>query len=272
MQKHNSYLSMIFVCFLSSIPLQCQDTTPSVATPSSQDLFALMQQQSQTLATILERVSNSSVPQPPSTNNITISPIISPQLTATSSMQVMISHYMQQIQDASSFVWQTTPALYEQSRNLIFDYRKELVAGTAISVYTSLVAYFQYQYYTVFASHAWIHWCNHLTLPELVSASTSSLSEKLLQDIHMRYFNKQNVQDVIIPYATFIQEIDLQINAAQTYMHWYSVLNTCYIASFFGLRQSTYERVKEARTRLSFIKNIFMSWISEQTLVSNKKN
>ena len=100
----------------------------------------------------------------------------------------------------------------------------------------------------------------------MVSANLDSLLEKLIQDVHAHYFNKENVHDIILPHTTFIHEIEHQINAAHNYMYCYQMLKSCYIAPLFGLREATYNQMKEAHTRLLFIKNIFMTWVSQQAL------
>lgn len=166
------------------------------------------------------------------------------------------------VKDMYDYAKESLPHAY----NSIIANKTRFVAGTLVASYVSLFVYLQYQYYSVYAPKAWVHWSDHLALSELVSANLDSLLKKLIQDVHAHYFNKENVHDIILPHTTFIHEIEHQINAAHNYMYCYQMLKSCYIAPLFGLREATYNQMKEAHTRLLFIKNIFMTWISQQAL------
>jgi hypothetical protein len=170
------------------------------------------------------------------------------------------------VKDFYNYAKGQIPQAYQAAQDSIIANKTKFIASTLIASYVSLFGYLQYQYYSVYTQNGWVHWSDHLALSELVSANLDSLLEKLIQDVHVHYFNKENVHDVILPHTTFIHEIDHQINAAHNYMYCYQMLKSCYIAPLFGLREATYNQMKEAHTRLLFIKNIFMTWISQQAL------
>lgn len=166
------------------------------------------------------------------------------------------------MKNAYDYAKEKLPQAYES----ISTHKTKLIASTILASYISLLAYINYQYYIVYAQQSWAYWADHLTLAELISANLDVLLEKLIQDIHIKYLNKENVHDIIQPHAKFIQEIDTQIDAAYYYIYAYQILNSCYIASLFGLRQTTYEKIKDTHTKLLFIKNMFISWVSKQNI------
>lgn len=151
-----------------------------------------------------------------------------------------------------------------QAYNSIIANKLKCTAGALLAAYIGLSAYLSYQYYTVYNQKGWAGWCNHLKLSELVCSDCNGLTEKLLKDIHEAYLNQHNVHDIIAPHTQFIHEIDAQINAAHTYIYYYEILNNVSLASAFGLRQEAYAAIKEAQTRLVFIKNLFMNWLNQQ--------
>ena len=148
----------------------------------------------------------------------------------------------------------------------LYQYTQEKLptAYNSIPTYISLAGYMQYQYYSVCTKQGWMHWCKHLELSELLSSNIDTLTEKLVQDVNIQYLNKENVHDLILPHTTFINAIDDQINAASNYIYYYEMLNSCRIAPLFGLRQTSYTYIKDAHTRLIFIKNLFITWLSQQ--------
>ena len=154
---------------------------------------------------------------------------------------------------------------YTSAQNSIAANKIKYTAGALLAAYICLNAYLSYQYYIVYTQYGWASWCNHLELSELVCSNNSDLTQKLLKDIHKAYLNKDNVHDVITPHTQFIHEINLQIDAASSYVYFYDALNSLYLGRIFGLRQTNYIAMKEAHTRLSFIKNLFITWLNQKT-------
>lgn len=257
MKIHNLYL----IALLHGLCLTAEIYSQQASLCDKELLYAFLQEQKERdellyklLAMVLQSLKNGSI-------TIDIENNLNNSNTTTTRTDAKSSSLQNICKDSQEKLLNA----YTSAQNSIAANKIKYTAGALLAAYICLNAYLSYQYYIVYTQYGWASWCNHLELSELVCSDSSDLTQKLLKDIHTAYLNKDNVHDIITPHTQFIHEIDLQIDAASSYIYFYDALNSLYLGRIFGLRQTTYIAMKEAHTRLSFIKNLFITWLNQKT-------
>lgn len=111
--------------------------------------------------------------------------------------------------------------------------------------------------------NCWSKWQSNNKLEQLYQIPQSVFSHNLLKDIQRTYTTVNNPTDFVTPLVTFMHETDNEIKYLKQYqriVNWISRLKVSYIFFYSG---KLYDDVPDRLNRLSFMKNTFLSWLTD---------
>lgn len=138
--------------------------------------------------------------------------------------------------------------------------------------YSSLCGYLLYTSWSIDSSETWANWKHHCTLEELLKLPQAPLAQELLAEVQKRYATVDDLYDFITPLVQFIKAVDTEIGRYKRFVSVHASIDRLHIGILFPrntkLQAQAYERIH----RLSYLKNILLSWLSEHKIAMNKPN
>ncbi len=116
----------------------------------------------------------------------------------------------------------------------------------------------------------WSDW--QLTIPftELCARSEQLLQQELIFDIQRRYINQQNPTDFISPFVTFLSRINSEEKYINRYITLLNGINSLRLAQLFLITEKKVKEIKLRKQRLTFVRELFLSWIAEYNINQGK--
>ena len=212
-----------------------------------------------------------------------ISSEIHPHITAELHPNIIISNTSElsvKISDISLQCMQTiketmTRENYHLLKNLItqtlWDYRYAIACGTLMGSYgiTSLLLLADYYHYLQ-GDTLWARWKPELTFEQLCTMSQKDLTQELLAAINERNYNKNNPTDFAHPLTMFIVNIDEEIKICKRYIATTQAIKRLRLMAIFPTNEHKIDEVNKLLQRALFIKHLFLSWLSDYNIASNK--
>ena len=110
---------------------------------------------------------------------------------------------------------------------------------------------------------AWCNWKNDIPLEDLFNLSRYELAEELLKKIQAKYLNPRNPTDHIAPLNIFLESYGNEIKIFQKHFRLLKWINRLRLTRFFPTAQKDLEKMKTKIQRLSYLKTVFFSWMTE---------
>lgn len=238
-----SRLCILFVCFIQPNTIISQKSSIDLKKQSTQELITLLQQ-AKKLDDIRPGVAFTIV------NNAKIS--------AQSQQTYYGEDFFNRVQENGSLFYRCMQ-----------EYKWHLGAGSVVTLYLYIQYILYYYSWMTYQSSSWTHWKKEISTDLLVGYNHQALAQDLLKAIQIRYVDVQNQGNILLPIAQFLKELDREIQDAQRYVWWYECLDRFYGKYTFFLRVEKYQEVKDARTRLEFLKSLFISWFTKYIVLGN---
>ena len=118
--------------------------------------------------------------------------------------------------------------------------------------------------------HSWSSWQSAISFTELYTRSEKLLKEELIFDIQKRYINQRNPTDFISPLVTFINKINAEEKYLNYYINMLNGINKLYLARLFLINEKKIKEAKARKQRLTFIRQLFLSWAAEYNINQEK--
>jgi len=109
----------------------------------------------------------------------------------------------------------------------------------------------------------WSSWKHELSFDQLCQIPQQSLARELVLSIQHHGLDMQKPTDFMSPLVLFLQVIEQERITLLYYQTLYNRITTVKCSIIFPFNKKRYNRIEERLQRLSFVKNIFISWMAE---------
>ncbi len=118
---------------------------------------------------------------------------------------------------------------------------------------------------------SWSYWRHEESLDQFIAIPLATLEKDLILEVQRRYSNPQNPTDFITPLIRFARSIDEELLTITQCSSILETLTKLHIIALFPLHESyTQESLQERHKRLTYIKNIFLSWAADYNVTHNR--
>lgn len=118
---------------------------------------------------------------------------------------------------------------------------------------------------------SWSRWKEEMPLNDLLATPAHSLSQDLILEIQRRYTSAEAPTDFISSLITFIKDIDHEIITIKRYNNLISWLKKLHISALFPIKNKLVAKIPEILNRLSYIRNIFLTWAAQYKIDQHKR-
>ncbi len=165
-----------------------------------------------------------------------------------------------------------TPENYHQTSNyikqLIWNYRYNIVAGTIVGIYSTAHILLLTDYYYLKDNARWAHWKSHCTFKQLCEIPHTELTQELIRAIGEHHYNKKNPNDSAHPLITFIATIEAEINICKRYLAIAKAIKQLHLMAIFPTNDAKISQIGSYLERCLFVRHIFLSWLTERNLIT----
>lgn len=149
------------------------------------------------------------------------------------------------------------------------NHKQVLLVSSLIGIYSYLWIQFFKARWRLLRSESWCNWHAEYSMEELIQLSQKQLALDLLTTIQQRYQTDHDVTDFLSPLMHFLQEINHELAIFSFCINRYATLQKLYLTVLFPFQGCFIDRAQEAHQRLLYLKNIFLSWITEYKITTN---
>lgn len=212
------------------------------------------------------------------TFNHPVTTTISPQfITNTTStinavgvqMKDFAINVMQKVQETCSK--ENYNAAKSLLKALLWEYRYKIAAGTVVTAYSGTNMLLLHDYYYLKDTQRWACWKHDCTFEHLCAIPHTELTQELIRSIGEYHYNKKNPNDATHPLIAFIATIEKEIKTCKRYLNITKTIKQLHLVKIFPINQTKIDEVNTFLERCLFIRHLFLSWLTERTLMSRAK-
>jgi uncharacterized protein YlbG (UPF0298 family) len=156
-----------------------------------------------------------------------------------------------------------SPWNYDQSLEQFLSEHKIFIG---LSVCAALYTYYCYQViggnFYLQRTDLWSSWKHELSFDQLCQIPQQILAHELLLLIQQQGLNTEKPTDFVVPLVVFLQAIEHERVMLVYYQDLYTRMHTFKCAWLFPFNTKRYDQIEERLRRLSFVKNVFISWVA----------
>lgn len=158
----------------------------------------------------------------------------------------------------------------EQVQTFWHDNKLYLGAGALVTLYS----YYCYQVisgnFYLKRTDLWSSWKQELSFDQLCLIPQQILARELVLSIQQHGLDVQKPTDFMIPLVSFLQVIEEERIKLLYYQTLYNRITMLKCGSLFPFNKKRYNDIEKRLQRLSFVKNIFISWMAEFNIEHNR--
>ena len=158
----------------------------------------------------------------------------------------------------------------EPVQTFLSDNKLYLGAGALLSLYS----YYCYQVicgnFYLKRTDLWSSWKHELSFDQLCLIPQQTLARELILNIQHHGLDMQKPTDFMVPLVLFLQVIEEERSKLIYYQTLYNRITMVKCSVLFPFNKKQYNNIEERLRRLSFLKNIFISWMAEFNVEHNK--
>jgi len=162
----------------------------------------------------------------------------------------------------------------QYSRDLaksIYDLKYHIGGGIAVAIYLLLI-YEVLKGNSCFSSRdSWAMWKYEIPLDELLAMPAHVLSHDLLLEIQRRYTSVDAPADFVSSLVAFMKDIDKEVAEVKYYSNLVIWLKKLRISILFPIRHKLFAMAPERLSRLSYVRNVFLTWAAQYKMDQNKR-
>jgi hypothetical protein len=155
--------------------------------------------------------------------------------------------------------------------SLIMKHKKRIILSSCVAFYLSLCAYLYYLQKYIQDTTAWHSWKSEFSFEELATLNLDSLSQALLITIQEKYFKHQDPKNNLLPLILFYNDIEAESRYINRYLMLCSIINRCFLSSFFPVSKKRIQHAMRKKHRLAFLKKLFISHMAAQNAATRIK-
>lgn len=148
-------------------------------------------------------------------------------------------------------------------------HKKIVGIGAGVSAYASLCGYIYYLQRLVYTSDSWSAWKSHIPLEVLLNSPQDEIAKELVIEIQKNYTTTEQLADFISPLVKFINTITHEKKQLERYLFMQKWLRRLYLHILFPHDEIAFQKAQEKVDRLSYLKHLLISWISEYKIQTN---
>jgi hypothetical protein len=142
-------------------------------------------------------------------------------------------------------------------------YSFSLGCGVTLTAYLTLYYKFKKALWLLEDENAWCNWKGDVPLEDLFNLSRYELAEELLKKIQTKYLNAKNPTDHIAPLNVFLESYGNEIKTFQKHFKLVKWIKRFRLTRIFPVSRQNMEKMKNKIQRLSYLKTVFFSWMTE---------
>jgi hypothetical protein len=156
-------------------------------------------------------------------------------------------------------------------KTLLWEYRYKIAAGTVVTAYSGTNMLLLHDYYYLKDAQRWACWKCDCTFEHLCAIPHTELTQELIRSIGEYHYNKKNPNDATHPLITFIATIEREIKTCKRYLSITKTIKQLHLTKIFPINDAKIDEVNRFLERCLFIRHLFLSWLTERTLMSKTK-
>ncbi len=147
--------------------------------------------------------------------------------------------------------------------SILRNHKDTIFFYTAVGTYLTLFIYLLSANHFLNRSDLWASWRYDTPIEQLYSFSQQELAQDLLRDIQRKHINNREPTNFVSPLLGFVQATQKEQKKIHRYLSIGRWISRLHLTFFFPINASKIAFAQERRTRLAFVKHIFLSWASE---------
>jgi len=161
--------------------------------------------------------------------------------------------------------------MYQERMQTFWDDNKFYIgAGGVIGLYS----YYCYQVICgnlyLKKTDLWSSWKHELSFDQLCLIPQQTLARELILSIQHQGIDMQKPTDFMVPLVLFLHVIEEERRELLYYQTLYRRISMLKCRFLFPFNRKRYNHIEERLRRLSFVKNIFISWMAEFNVEHNR--
>jgi len=116
----------------------------------------------------------------------------------------------------------------------------------------------------------WCSWKKDVPFADLLAVPQKELAQQLIDDIKTVYLNAANATNQLTPLIEFLKAIEQELKSLQRSLRVHTFIETTRIEKIFPIKPSS-QIMKEKIQRLTYLKNLFSTWLSDYKLQQKKR-
>jgi len=168
---------------------------------------------------------------------------------------------------AAKDIGQRTGTIFHDTRHIIWNHKWKLGLSTLAALYGFLLLEI---WRSKKQNGKWGSWKKDIPFADLLAVPQKNLAQQLIDDIKTIYLNAENATNQLAPLIEFLKAIDKELKQEQRSLKINSFIETTRIEKAFPIKPNT-QSIKEKIQRLTYLKNLFTTWLSDYKLQQKKQ-
>lgn len=169
--------------------------------------------------------------------------------------------------EVSQSVWN----IYQERMQTFWQDNKLYIGACA---FFSLYSYYCYQVICgnlyLQRTDLWSSWKHELSFDQLCLIPQQTLARELIFSIQQQGLDTQKPTDFMVPLVFFLHVIEEERIKLLYYQTLYNRMTMLKCGAFFPFNKKRYDAIEKRLQRLSFVKNVFISWMAEFNVAHNR--
>ncbi len=182
-----------------------------------------------------------------------------------------IIKYFQQISYAQIKEEVTTKTI--DLHTFVTEYCKANKAKIALislgTVYSIIWYKLLYCAHTILSQTNWASWKNSIPFDMLHIMPQQELAKELLFALQKHYQTTENLTDFLLPLVSFLRDVDHELRILNQFLMIHHWLEKCHLSFLFPQQEILVQRAHEKVNRLSYLKEIFLDWVTDYKITIN---
>ena len=252
-------LFLLYLTLFCFLPLQSETQKKEVVIPALT-----------TTGPITIQVSGEFINQPNNTNTNTNDIKVASTNTLSAASQMI----MQQLQKVSyAQIKEQVQTKTIELHTFVTEYCKankiKIALISAGTLYSIIWYKLLYGAHAILAQNNWASWKDSTSFDILHVMPQQELAKELLFAVQKHYQTTENLTDFLLPLVSFLRDVDHELRILNQFLTMHQWLEKLHLTFLFPQQEILVQRAQEKVNRLSYLKGIFLDWVTDYKITIN---
>lgn len=153
------------------------------------------------------------------------------------------------------------------------DYYKKnkyrLLAGGLALVYGSAWLKIIYYYNFIMNHGGWASWKESIPVEMLKVIPQQELGKDLLFSVQQKYQRATTLHDFFLPLIAFLNDVEYELSVITNFLKMSRFMRVTKLSLIFPLHEKIVEKAYEKAERLTYLKDVFLYWVTDYKIAIN---